>query len=143
MENPGANKVEVKKVHHVSIAVNDADKVIEKWSSMFGIGPWTHIDIGGTDAKGRPWKAREYHAQMGSVVIELIQPIEGRIVQSRFLDTFGPGLHHISFQVDDLEEALSSFLAQGAELVIKDPGRFAYIKSGAPDGVIIEISKHE
>ena len=134
--------IPIKKFHHVSIAVNDADKVTEIWSKVMGIGPWSTIDIGGTDAKGRPWKAKEYHAQVGDVTIELIQPVEGRIVQSRFLDTVGPGLHHVAFTVDDVEKTMAELQEKGAELVVHSPGSFAYLKTGAPDGCVIEISKH-
>ena len=134
--------IPLKKFHHISFAVNDADKVIEIWSKVMGIGPWSNVDIGGTDAKGRPWKAREYHAKVGDVTIELIQPIEGRIVQSRFLDTVGPGLHHVAFAVDDVEKTMAELQENGAELLVHSPGSFAYLKTGAPDGCVVEISKH-
>lgn len=130
------------KVHHVSLAVKDAEKVIEVWSSMLGIGPWTCHDMAGTSAKGYPWTGKEYWAQVGDLVIELIQPVEGRIVQSKFLDTVGPGLHHIAFAVEDVEETLAELQDKGAELIIHSPGSFAYLKTGAPDGAVIEISKH-
>ena len=130
-----------KKFDHVSIAVKDAAKVIETWTDVLGIGPWSSHDLSGTDAKGRPWKAKEYRAQVAGVDIELIEPIEGRIVQSRFLDEFGPGLHHVSFTVEDVEETLAELEDKGAELIVHKPGSFAYLKTGGPDGVVIEISK--
>ena len=133
---------QMKIFHHVSLAVNDAEKVMETWSSMLGIGPWTCLDLEGTSAKGRPWKAKEYWAKVGDVVIEIIEPIEGRIVQSKFLDTVGPGLHHIAFTVEDVEKSLAELQDKGAELIVHNPGSFAYLKTGAPDGVVIEISKH-
>ena len=74
MENPEPHKLQLKTVDQVSIAVKDIDKVIESWSSMFGIGPWSFTDIGGTDAKGRSWKARMAFAYLGPVQIELVQP---------------------------------------------------------------------
>jgi len=55
MESGGTHKLQLKTVDQISIAVKDIDEVIETWSSMFGIGPWTFRDIGGTDAKGRSW----------------------------------------------------------------------------------------
>ena len=140
MEKSGIYKLQVKEVWHISTAVNDAKKVTEAWSSMFGIGPWKFIDIGGIDAKGRPWKAMEAHASLGSLGIELIQPVEGRIVQSRFLDTRGPGLHHIAFLVEDPNREADNLVAQGAKLLIKDPGNFSYLESGAPDGAVFEVA---
>jgi len=82
--------VKMTKFHHVSLAVNDAEKVMETCTSVLGVGPWSSIDLSGTDPKGCPWKAKEYQASVGDVVIEIIQPVEGRIVQLRFLDEGGP-----------------------------------------------------
>ncbi len=141
MENPEPRKLQLKTVDQISTAVKDIDKVIESWSSMFGIGPWSFTDIGGTDAKGRSWKARMAFAYLGPVQIELVQPVEGRIFQSRFLDTFGEGLHHLGFYVDDVDGEVSKLLAQGAKLILTDPGNFAYLESGGPGGVIFELMR--
>jgi len=141
MASPGTHKLQLKAVDQVSIAVKDIDKVIESWSSMFGIGPWTYTDIGGTDAKGRPWKARLAFAYLGPLQIELVQPVEGRIFQSRFLDTFGEGLHHLGFYVDDVDGEASNLVARGAKLLLTDPGNFAYLESGGPGGVIFELMR--
>ena len=141
MENPETRKLQLKTVDQISIAVKDIDKVIESWSSMFGIGPWSFTDIGGTDAKGRSWKARMAFAYLGPLQVELVQPVEGRIFQSRFLDTFGEGLHHLGFYVDDVDGEVSKLLAQGAKLILTDPGNFAYLESGGPGGVIFELMR--
>jgi len=141
MENPEPRNLQLKTVAQISFAVKDIDKVIESWSSMFGIGPCSFTDIGGTDAKGRSWKARMAFAYLGPVQIELVQPVEGRIFQSRFLDTFGEGLHHLGFYVDDVDGEVSKLLAQGAKLILTDPGNFAYLESGGPGGVIFELMR--
>ena len=141
MGNPGTHELQLKTVDQIGIAVKDIDKVIESWSSMFGIGPWTFRDIGGTDAKGRSWKARLAFAYLGPLEIELVQPVEGRIFQSRFLDTFGEGLHHLGFYVDDVDGEASNLMAQGANLLMTDPGNFAYVDSGGHGGVIFELIK--
>ncbi|MEE2776973.1 MAG: VOC family protein [Acidobacteriota bacterium] len=132
------------KLHHVSLAVNDAKAVAETWEKVLGIGPWKlNAEMGGVDAKGRNWKANEYWAQIGDTVIELIEPLEGRIVQSRYLDETGPGVHHMAFEVESVEETLAHMLENGAELVFHEPGNnWAYLRTGGPDGVIVEISQH-
>ena len=65
--------MQVKSVDHISYAVNDIDKVIEAWSRLYGIGPWTFKENGGKDGKGRPWKIRMAFAYLGPVEIELVQ----------------------------------------------------------------------
>ncbi|MBW2092897.1 MAG: VOC family protein [Deltaproteobacteria bacterium] len=141
MQSDSNPVLQLKTVDQISIAVKDIDQVIETWSSMFGIGPWTFRDIGGADAKGRPWKARLAFAYLGPLQIELVQPVEGRIFQSRFLDTFGEGLHHLGFYVDDVDKEASRLVENGAKMLITDPGNFAYLESGGPGGVIFELMK--
>ena len=136
MESSKTHKLELKTVDQIGIAVKDIDKVIETWSSMFGISPWTFRDIGGTDTKGRSWKARLAFAYLGPLQIELIQPLEGRIIQSRFLETLGEGVHHLGFYVNDVDGEVANLQAQGAKLLLTDPGNFAYLDSGGGGGVI-------
>ena len=141
MESPETHKLQLKAVDQISIAVKDIDKVIETWSSMFGIGPWTFRDMDGTDAKGHYWKTRLAFAYLGTVQIELVQTVEGRTYQSRFIETCGEGLHHLGFYVDDVDGEASNLVAQGARLLFIDPGKVAYLNSGGPDGVIFELMK--
>jgi len=141
MESGKTLKLQLKTVDQISFAVKDIDKVIEAWSALYGIGPWTFREGGGTDAKGRPWKIRMAFAYLGPVQIELVQCTEGRIFQSRFLDTWGEGLHHIGFYVDDVDAEVSNLVAQGARLFIHDPGNFAYLDAGGAGGAIFELMK--
>lgn len=141
MESGETHKLQLKTVDQVSFAVKDIDKVIEAWSSLYGIGPWTFRENGGTSAKGHPWKIRMAFAYIGPVQIELVQCTEGRIFQSRFLDTWGEGLHHLGFYVDDVDAEAANLVAQGAKLLIADPGNFAYLDSGGPGGAIFELMR--
>jgi len=139
MTGNSSPELALKAVDQVSFAVKDIDETIESWSSMYGIGPWTFAENGGKDAKGRPWKIRMAFAYLGPVQIELVQCTEGRIFQSRFLDTWGEGLHHLGFYVDDLDAEVEELVAKGAKLFVHDPGRFAYLDSGGPGGAIFEL----
>ena len=139
MADSGTHKFQPKTVDHISYAVKDIDKVVAAWSKLYGIGPWTYRENGGTDVKGRPWKIRMAFAYLGPMEIELVECIEGRIFQSRFIDTWGEGIHHIGFYVDDVDAETANLVAQGAKLFIHDPGHFAYLDGGDAGGAIIEI----
>ena len=141
MADSGTNKFKAQSVDQISFAVKDIDSVIEAWERLYGIGPWTFSENGGTDAKGRPWKIRMAFAYLGPVQIELVQCTEGRIFQSRFLDTWGEGLHHIGFYVDDVDGEAKNLVEQGCRLFIHDPGNFAYLDAGGPGGAIFELMK--
>jgi methylmalonyl-CoA/ethylmalonyl-CoA epimerase len=132
---------QLKSIDHISYTVKDINQVIEKWSRLYGIGPWTFSENGGTDAKGRPWKIRMAFAYVGAMQIELVQCTEGRIFQSRFLDTWGEGVHHIGFYVDDVDAEAANLAAQGAKILIRNPGNFAYMDAGGPGGAIFELMR--
>jgi len=118
----------------VGIAVRDADKVVDAWKSAFGFDKWRYDEIGGIDAKGRSWKARLVHYQFGPMDFELIQPVEGRIVQSRFLDTYGEGIHHIAFPVADVAAESAKLERRPDFKLVFKTERFAYFD--APGGTI-------
>jgi len=141
MENRGNDKLQLKTVDQIGIVVKDIDKVIESWSSKFGISSWTSRDEEGTDAKGRPWKLRLAFVDMGPLQFELIQPVEGRVFHSRFLETVGEGLHHLGFRVDDVDGEAAKLVEQGTKVLFGVPGRFAYMDTGEPGGVIFELIK--
>jgi methylmalonyl-CoA/ethylmalonyl-CoA epimerase len=126
-------------IAQVSWAVNDIDRVVESWSKLYGFGPWTFTENGGVDAKGRPWKIRMAFAYVGPLQIELVQCIEGRIFQSRFLDTWGEGVHHIGWYVRDVDKTVAGLAAQGVKVFVHDPGRFAYLDAGGAGGAIFEL----
>jgi len=72
----------------------------------------------------------------GETQLELIAPVSGDSIYSEFLDSTGPGLHHVCIETDDMDRALAE---RGAEVVQRGvmPGgmEFAYISdtdSGVP-----------
>ena len=141
MGNNGGPAVNLKSVDQVSYSVKDISSVVKSWSALYGMGPWTYRENGGTDVKGRPWKIRMAFTYIGPVQIELVQCIEGRIFQSRFLDTWGEGVHHLGFYVDDVDETVKKLTGKGAKLLIHDPGNFAYLDAGGPGGAIFEFMR--
>lgn len=141
MGNGENQKVQLKSVNQIGIVVKDANKVVEAWSVRFGIGPWRIEDRAGVDAKGRPWKARLAFANLGTVELELIQCLEGRLFHSRFLDEHGEGIHHLGVCVDDVDGEVNTAAALGMGVLFGNPGNFAYLDSGEPGGVIFELIK--
>jgi len=137
----GTHPFKVKSIDHISYAVKDIDKTIEAWSKLYGFGPWTFAENGGVDAKGRPWRVRMAFTYVGPLQVELVQCTEGRIFQSRFLDTWGEGVHHIGFYVDDVDAEVRNLSSQGARVLIHDPGRFAYLDAGSFGGAIFELMR--
>ena len=130
----GNDKVELKSVDHIGIVVRDCDKVIESWSELFGLGPWNFREMGGGGVK-----LRVAFGYLGNIRIDLIQPVEGKVLHSEFLEEHGEGLHHLGFYVDDVDKEAAKLVEKGAKILINNPGNYIYLDTGGPGGVIYEL----
>jgi hypothetical protein len=113
-----------KKFVQIGVVVADLDKTIQQLSEIFGIGPFRVIDWppeGRNDIQkfyhGRPgnFTARMAFTELGSVELELIQPVAGESIWADFLHEHGGGIHHIRFNVDEIEPVQDYLLNKGIE----------------------------
>ncbi len=81
----------------------------------------------------------------GRTRIELVEPVSEGSPVGRFIEARGEGIHHLCFEVDDLEAALERVGKAGLE-VAGSPGRpgaegsrIAFIHPRATGGVLIEL----
>ncbi len=74
--------------------------------------------------------------------VELIEPIHGDGILSRFLETSGPGVHHIGFTVPNYAAFIGPLSAQSSPLMqYKTDNRRGAFFSCAPLGAIIEVAE--
>ncbi len=103
----------------VGVVVRDIEKSMAALTAIFGIGPFRVVDSPLPEREqqqfyyGQPtrFRMRQAFADLGTVELELIQPLEGQTIWSDFLAERGPGIHHIRFNVPD-ENALSAYLLE-------------------------------
>ena len=103
-------KVKVKNITQVAIAVYDVRMVAENYWNMLGIGPWDIYEwesplVRDRKYYGKPAWAKERigFAQVGAVQLELVQPVDGPSIYRDFLEEHGEGIHHLQFQVKDVD----------------------------------------
>ena len=110
------------KAVQVGAVVTDLEKSIEALTSVFGIGPFRVIDwppAGREDMQrryyGEPsdFTARMAFAEAGPIELELIQPVSGRSIWADFLEQHGPGLHHIRYNVENVQQVNEYLAGQG------------------------------
>lgn len=115
------------KIHHVGLAVRNIEVVAAFLEEVFG-------------AKLEPGYALETNEFLSCMVkagqnqFELLEPRGKDGLIERFLNSRGEGIHHVSLQVDNLEELLKLCEAKGMTLI---GGRFIHPKSA--HGVLIEL----
>jgi hypothetical protein len=111
----------------------------KKWIRMPGV----HFAPDTCTYRGRPadFVADISLSYAGETQLELIAPVSGDSIYTEFLDSPGPGLHHVCVETDDMEQALAQ---RGAEVVQRGvmPGgmEFAYVSATDAGVPYIEIA---
>jgi methylmalonyl-CoA/ethylmalonyl-CoA epimerase len=130
--------VAVKGIHHVGVAVVDLEQAIATYGRLFG-AELEHRDT--VSEQGVEAAA----VLVGSSRVELLAATGADSPVGRFLASRGPGMHHIAYEVDDLEAQLERLGAQGVELVDREPRRglygmqVAFVHPDAVHGVLAEL----
>jgi len=107
-------------INHIGIVVKDLDAAIKSLSSVWRPGPWQFLELNetmNTLVPCEPFKNMVGQTTLGSLVVEINQPIEGRSIWSDFLRTHGEGLHHLGYSIDNYEKMLSMIEEQGIEVI--------------------------
>jgi methylmalonyl-CoA/ethylmalonyl-CoA epimerase len=144
--------IKIKRIDHVAIAVGDRDAAGARLQGLFGLVEEAreHVVDQRADVlflgcgQGRtPVPGAEAPTSIEVVAPAAQEPTNAGL--QRFLDKRGAGLHHICFEVEDLEEALASLKAAGVPLIdeVPRPGarghRVAFLHPAATGGVLFEL----
>jgi methylmalonyl-CoA/ethylmalonyl-CoA epimerase len=149
--------IKVKRIDHVAIAVGDRDGIGARLQGLFGLDELARehvadqqadvLFLGCPDAEAVAAAASASPGGPGlsaPTSIELVAPA-GNAGLQRFLDKRGPGLHHVCFEVDDLDGALATLKAAGVPLIDDVPRlgarghRVAFLHPAATGGVLFEL----
>lgn len=134
-------------VHQLGYVVRDIEKTCRYYESTFGMGPFSEVidvDMDGALLRGKPVKTKikVAFAQSGDVQVEFIQPFEGQNVYTEFLESKGDGIHHLAFQVDDMDAMKAEFAKKGFEPVFQrdmEVMEFAYFDTSEFGGLMTEF----
>jgi methylmalonyl-CoA epimerase len=126
------------RIDHVGIAVEDLDGALALFSATFGM-PVVHretVEEQGVEAA---------LLDVGENHVELLRPLGPETPVGRFLAKRGPGIHHVAYQVTDIEAALERCRAEGLRLIDETPrigirgSSVAFLHPAASGGVLTEI----
>lgn len=130
----------VKKISHIAVAVRDVDEAAKFYVDNLGLAVSGREVVAGA-------KVRVGFIPVGETRIELVQPDSPDSPITKFLETRGPGLQHICFEVDDVGAELKRLEAAGVRLIDKVPHPGAhgtmvgFIHPSATGGVLVELSQ--
>jgi len=133
----------------VAIVTDDIASCAKKWADILGVDVPEIRQTGAQEQShaqyhGCPTPAHAKLAffDLGQVRLELIEPDAGPSTWREFLDTHGPGLHHIAFRVQGMDDVLQRLDEKGVPLVQKGNypgGRYAYLDASSTLGAVLEL----
>jgi len=130
--------VQARAIHHVGIAVANLDEAVATYERFFG----GRLE-GRGEIAGQSVEAASVVLDTGRV--ELVAPLHEDSTVARFIARRGPGMHHIAYEVDDVQSALDGLAREGARLIDEEPheGLFglqvAFVHPESVYGVLTEV----
>ena len=106
----------ITKINHIGIAVQNIDRALKLYTEALGLEV-KDIEIVAEQ------KVRTAIIPVGESKIELLESTDPEGVIAKHIEKRGEGLHHIAFEVSDIEEALSRLKDKGIPLVDEKPRR--------------------
>jgi methylmalonyl-CoA epimerase len=130
--------VHAKGIHHLGVAVEDLDEAVETYRRLFG-AEVEHRDT--VEEQGVEAAA----VRVGESRVELLASLGDETPVGKFLANRGPGMHHVAYQVSDLQRELEGLAEQGVELIDQEPHRglfgleVAFVHPDSLHGVLAEL----
>jgi methylmalonyl-CoA/ethylmalonyl-CoA epimerase len=126
------------RIDHIGVAVADLDAAID-----------LHVGVYGMELVHRETVAEQgveaVLLDVGENHVELLLPLGDDTPVGRFLAKRGPGLHHVAYQVADIDAALARLRDLGVRLIDEAPrvgirgSRVAFLHPSASGGVLTEL----
>ena len=126
------------RIDHIGVAVEDLDAAIALHETTYGMALVHRETVSEQGVEAVLLDVGENH-------VELLRPLTEDTPVGKFLANRGPGLHHVAYQVPDIEAALAALKADGAQLIDETPrtgirnSRVAFVHPKSSGGVLTEI----
>jgi methylmalonyl-CoA/ethylmalonyl-CoA epimerase len=126
------------RIDHIGVAVEDLDAAIALYERDFAIALVHRETVTEQGVEAVLLDVGENH-------VELLAPLGGDTPVGRFLAKRGPGLHHVAYQVSDIDAALASLRESGLRMIDEEPrvgirsSRVAFLHPAASGGVLTEL----
>jgi len=126
------------RIDHIGVAVEDLDAALELYADVLGM-PVVHRET--VTEQG----VEAVLLDVGENHVELLAPLGPDTPVGKFLAKKGPGLHHVAYQVADIEGTLAALQDAGMRLIDETPrvgirnSRVAFVHPASTGGVLTEI----
>jgi methylmalonyl-CoA/ethylmalonyl-CoA epimerase len=128
----------MRKIEHIGIAVKNLEEANKTYAALFGAESYKQE---GVESEG----VLTSFFQCGPNKIELLEGTHPDSPISKFIDKRGEGIHHIAFDVEDIELEIARLQKEGFRLINEQPKwgadnkRVAFLHPKSSHGVLVEL----
>ena len=104
----------ITKVNHIGIAVNSIDEAVKLYTDVLGLKV-KNVEV------VEDQKAKTAIIPVGESKIELIESTDPDGAIAKYIERRGEGLHHLAFEVSNIQDALRTLVNKGIVLIDEKP----------------------
>lgn len=131
-----------KRIAHIGIAVRIIDETLPFYTDSLGLSLEKVEEVASEQVKVA-------FLSIGETRIELLEPLASTSPIASFIEKRGEGIHHIAFEVDDIEARLRKMESEGIQLINEQPkqgannSQIAFIHPKSTNGVLVELCEEK
>lgn len=128
----------MKKIEHIGIAVKDMQAAEEVYSSLLGVAPYKREMV-------KTEHVLTSFFKVGNSKIELLESSNDSGPVAKFIKKRGEGMHHIAFEVENIEQEMERLRNAGFQLLSEKPKAGAdnklvcFVHPKSAHGVLVEL----
>ena len=97
-------------IEHIGIAVNSLEEAIPFYENMLGLKCYAIEEV-------KDQKVKTAFFKVGQTKIELLESTDPEGPIGKFIEKKGPGIHHLAYAVDNVDQSLAGLEAKGVRLI--------------------------
>ena len=128
----------MKKLEHIGIAVKNLQQANKLFAKLLGR---EHYKVETVESEG----VTTSFFELGGLKIELLEATSAGSPIHKFIEKRGEGIHHLAFEVENIEESIRQYEQLGFQLISKEPKkgadnkRICFLHPKSTQGVLIEL----
>jgi methylmalonyl-CoA/ethylmalonyl-CoA epimerase len=129
-------------IEHIGIAVQNLHEAIQYYEKILGLSCYAIEEV-------RDQKVKTAFFKIGQTKIELLESTHPDGPIAKFIEKKGPGLHHVAFSVEGIENSLNELQQKGVNLIDQKPRKgaeglnIAFLHPKSTFGVLTELCEPE
>lgn len=131
-------KIHIMHIDHIGIAVKDLESAIDTYEKLLNTPCYKREVVGSQ-------KVETAFLQTGQSKVELLGATEADSVINKYIEKRGEGMHHVAFEVDDIETEIERLKKEGFSLLSETPKpgadnkKIVFMHPKSSNGVLVEL----